>query len=75
MKILYFGITSEITQQNSEELNNIKNLYELKKNLFERYPKLENINFQISVNQQLIRGDQNLSTTDEIALLPPFAGG
>ncbi len=75
MKILYFGITSEITQQNSEELDNIKNLYELKKNLFERYPKLEEISFQISVNQQLIRENQDLSATDEIALLPPFAGG
>ena len=48
---------------------------ELKEALLVRYSGLEKMNFKIAVNQTIINDDYELKGNEEIALLPPFAGG
>ncbi len=47
----------------------------LKRELQEKYPSLEKIQFAISVNNKIVIGDGIIRKDDSIALLPPFSGG
>ena len=42
--------------------------------LFAKYPALEEKDFQVAQNHQIVPKDSPLES-EEIALLPPFAGG
>lgn len=41
----------------------------------QRWPRLKGISYRVAVNQQLSDDSDTVSEKDEIALLPPFAGG
>ncbi len=75
IKILFFGILTDITKKNQLELNEIKNVVELKSFLFKKYPKIMEINFRIAKNKEIINDSETFNNGDEIALMPPFAGG
>jgi molybdopterin synthase sulfur carrier subunit len=77
IKVKYFGLLAEAVNKSTEELELDANstVLELQTLVKERYPKLQNKNFKVAVNQALVEGDVVLSEQDEIALLPPFAGG
>jgi len=76
--VKYFGIIADITQKKEEvffideDTNSIKKL-QLKLEI--RYSKLLVINYSIAVNKKFLQNDILLENFDEIALLPPFAGG
>ncbi|WP_298342954.1 MoaD/ThiS family protein [uncultured Algibacter sp.] len=73
--IKYFGQIAEVTQKEEEELEVNENLVSgLLNTLCTKYSDLENKDFQIAQNQELVDLDTEL-TGAEIALLPPFAGG
>jgi molybdopterin synthase sulfur carrier subunit len=75
LKIKYFGLLAEITYCDEEafEFSGLM-VSELREILYVKYPDLIKKNFQIAQNQILV-SDQTVITGDEIALLPPFAGG
>ena len=74
--IKYFGMTAEASGKEEEELSNhYSSIKELKTDLLNKYPDLEKMNFKIAVNQTIIDGGCDLVGNEEIALLPPFAGG
>jgi len=77
LTINYFGLVAEITEKSDEgvECEENTSLIDLKQLLQTRYPKLEEVNYQWAVNQQIADAKTTLKTGDEIALLPPFAGG
>lgn len=75
MKILLFGELTDITKSTSIEIESAKNVDELKIIVHQKFPSLQNIKYQIAVNSSLISKNISLTETDEIALLPPFAGG
>ena len=75
MKILLFGELTDITKSSSIEIESVKNVAELKNSVHQKFPSLQNFNYQIAVNSSLIIENISLNETDEIALLPPFAGG
>ena len=75
IKILFFGILTDIAKTENMELENINSISELKKKLFSDFPELKTQNFQISVNKKFIKGNLKLNSNDEIALLPPLTGG
>ena len=67
---------AEATEKVDEELNvQYSSVLGLKEDLVNRYPKLIDMNFKIAVNQQIVTDDYSLIGNEEIALLPPFAGG
>ncbi len=75
IKILFFGILTDIVETESLEIENIASISELKQKLYADFPKLATQNFQISVNKKIKKGDFTFQDKDEIAFLPPFAGG
>lgn len=76
--VKYFGIIADITQKKEEvffidaESNTVNNL---KLKLEIKYPKLLVIKYSIAVNKKFLQNDILLEKYDEIAFLPPFAGG
>lgn len=75
MRILYFGILSEIAGKQEESISYSGSLEGLKQVLSSNYSAFAQQRFQVSVNQQLVDDDAVLNEGDEIALLPPFTGG
>ena len=75
--VKYFGIISEKTGKNEEKIeltfNDISNFL---KKIFLQY-NLEKFSVNISLNHEIINLNQpyNIKNGDEIAILPPFAGG
>ncbi len=77
MKIIVkaFGIISEIIGIKDLELKNVKDTNTMTNILNEKYPKLGQYYYILSVNNKLINDYCTLSNNDEVALIPPFAGG
>ena len=81
MIIKYFAWVKDITNKDLEEINKDppKNINELKKKLSILYPGLEkHINSDIlryAINMEYTSTDQELNSTDEIAIFPPVSGG
>lgn len=73
--IKYFGQIVEVTKKDEEQLEVSEGVVsELLNVLNTKYSDLENKDFQIAQNQELVSLDAKL-TGAEIALLPPFSGG
>ena len=73
--IKYFGWIAEVTQCEEEIIDFSKNLIsEVIEFLKSKYPELKNKDFQVAQNQELVSFETKISG-NEIALLPPFAGG
>lgn len=75
ISVLFFGILSEIAGTNSLELKDIENLRALKSYLWKTFPGIKDMDFRIAVNKEIIDGKLEFKSGDEVALLPPFAGG
>ncbi|MDP5229184.1 MAG: MoaD/ThiS family protein [Cellulophaga sp.] len=75
IEINYFGMIAEVTGCNSERMSVSEGaISDLKGMLVGKYPALKNKDFRMAQNQELVSED-TLLTGQEIALLPPFAGG
>ena len=81
MKIKYFAWIKEITNLEEEEvnLNEAKNLDELKTYIIEKYPDLKKHMIKeilrFAINQEYAVNNTNLNEEDEIAIFPPVSGG
>jgi molybdopterin converting factor small subunit len=75
IKVYFFGILTDVTGTNEQELKDIENLSALKSWLWRTYPTSKELDFQVAVNRKLTEGKIDFKNGDEIALLPPFAGG
>lgn len=75
IQLNYFGMLTEVTGCTSEQMETDSNkIGDLLSELVNRYPGLEEKQFQIAQNQEIVTKDEVLSGA-EIALLPPFSGG
>ena len=76
--VKYFGIIADFTQKKdevfalNEDMNSIESL---QFQLETVYPQIKNTKYALALNQKLIHENATLHNNDEIALLPPFAGG
>lgn len=82
MKIKYFAWLKNITNIESEEIdnNNIIDIDSLKEYLCQKYPKLKDYIIKeqiirIAVNFEYTQKNIKISNIDEIALFPPVSGG
>ena len=77
LQLKYFGQIAEITEK-KEEIINIDEgmeMSELCAQLESKYQSLKDINYTTAVNQLVDTKNINFSENDEVAFLPPFAGG
>ncbi len=75
VKVMFFGVLTEAAGTNSEEFEGVNNLVDLKEAVESRFPKVAEYSYKAAVNEQLTSANTELSDNDEIALLPPYAGG
>lgn len=74
--IKYFGMIAEKIGKSEESVDlDEKNQSDLRNYFVQKYPFLNDMDYQIAVNQNLTEVIDNNTEFVEIALLPPFAGG
>jgi molybdopterin converting factor small subunit len=68
--------SSAMTENNgSTAVTEITGTKQLKEVLFQRFPRLADIVFNIAVDAVIIEGDVKLKRGSSVAFLPPFSGG
>ncbi|MGH1339766.1 MAG: MoaD/ThiS family protein [Aureispira sp.] len=77
LNINYFGLIAEATECNQETMQVPVpcTVAILTQQLYQQYPILQEKSFRIAVNRRLVVENEVLTASDEVALLPPFAGG
>jgi molybdopterin converting factor small subunit len=75
VKILLFGALADSFGNDSMELNHALTVQVLREELASQFPELSDQLFMLTVNQKQRSEDYRIQISDEIALLPPFAGG
>ena len=76
--IKYFGAIADATAKNEERFDfgsNGISLSEARQRLESQYPKIKLLAYSFAINQVIATDDKILNENDELALLPPFAGG
>ena len=73
----YFGKIAEIVGSHESIDNSLANLpiRDFKDKIEKVYPRLKTISYKIALNQNLVEASTIINNGDELALLPPFAGG
>lgn len=74
----YFGLVADHTKKKEEVIffeGNSVTLLEVQTRLHDTYPELTTTTYSFAINQTLVYGNVIVKNLDEIALLPPFAGG
>ena len=75
LKILFFGILAEVVGSDSIIIDSQPDLDHLTALVLDRFPDLKNYRYRVSVNRVLVDDNSSLNEGDEVAFLPPFAGG
>jgi len=75
IRVLFFGRLKDIVGTNEIVASDIKDIEDLKKYLFDKFPKLKGEIFSVALNYEIIHTSENLKDNDEVALIPPVAGG
>ena len=76
INVLFFGNLAEITQVQTMQVDQVDNLQALQNTLNTKYPGLAEQPYKLAVNETLINAaNQSLNDGDEVAFLPPYAGG
>jgi molybdopterin converting factor small subunit len=75
VKVLFFGVLTEITGTVVKHYSDVSNSNELISLIEADYPSIVHHSYRIALNNEFIAGEVLLSDGDEIAFLPPFAGG
>jgi molybdopterin converting factor small subunit len=73
--VLFFGVLTEVTGTGTKFYNDVRDLEDLRILIADDFPEIVHYNFRMSVNNEIVSGNHGLQDGDEIALLPPFAGG
>ncbi|HMC96926.1 MAG TPA: MoaD/ThiS family protein [Flavobacteriales bacterium] len=74
MDVLLFGIIAEKAGRERLAIT-ASDTRELRARLTDAMPFLASLSYAIAVDRHLLRDDRPLNGDEEIALLPPFAGG
>lgn len=75
VNILFFGALVDVTQAKSMQVNDVSNTDEILTLLHHKYPLLCHYKFSLALNQNFLTDAVALADGDELALMPPFAGG
>jgi molybdopterin synthase sulfur carrier subunit len=75
VKVLFFGVLTEIAGTDCKFYEDVRSVNDLKHRILDDFPEIEHYKYMISVNNEITEESRNLQDRDEVALMPPFAGG
>jgi molybdopterin converting factor small subunit len=75
VKVLFFGVLSEISGTSVKHYRDVKSISDLKLRIYDDFPEIVHYNYRISINSEITDNDLLLKSGDEVAFMPPFAGG
>lgn len=72
---MFFGVLAEVAQTMFRHYRDVNSYNDLIHRILDEYPELIHYSYRIAVNSELVNEDPELKNGDEVAFLPPFAGG
>jgi sulfur-carrier protein len=75
VKVLFFGVLADVTGTNCKHFSNVKSTGDLRLKIEDDFPEVVHYDYRISVNNEITDNNLLLNDGDEVALMPPFAGG
>lgn len=72
---MFFGVLAEVTKTGFKHYSGIKSFRDLMLRIQDEFPEIVHYNYRIALNNEIINEDPELKNSDEIAYMPPFAGG
>jgi molybdopterin synthase sulfur carrier subunit len=75
VKVLLFGVLAEVTGTNTKHYMEVKSIGDLKLRMQDDFPEIVHYNYRVALNKEIINNDPELNDGDEVAFMPPFAGG
>ena len=76
LQLKYFGMVAEAIEKEAEKVEiQHRTIADLDGLLKRKYPQLATMNYQFALNQVLVDTNEIIKDNDEVAVLPPFAGG
>jgi molybdopterin synthase sulfur carrier subunit len=75
VKVLFFGVLTEVTGTPVRHYQDVKTTGDLRLRIEDDFPEIAHYNFRVSLNSQILNDESELKDNDEVAFMPPFAGG
>jgi len=75
IKVLFFGVLAEVTGTALKHYHDVKSTRDLIIRIQDDFPELVHYKYRIAVNNEICDNETGLNNGDEVALMPPFAGG
>ncbi len=73
-EVKFYGELIDITGSDSLIMT-ADSVNELRDSLFQKFPALQSKTFLIAIGNKIVSENSKIADGDQIALLPPFAGG
>lgn len=73
--VLFFGNLLQLANTSKLVLHNVNDTQTANNELIKKFPEFKNSKYILALNQQLVKENTELKDGDELACLPPFAGG
>jgi molybdopterin synthase sulfur carrier subunit len=75
IQVLFFGVLVEVTKTYFKHYRGVRSFEDLRFRIEDEFPELVHYSYRIAVNNEIINNDPVLKSGDEVAFMPPFAGG
>ncbi len=75
INVLFFGVLAEVTQTMFRHYRDVDSYNDLIHRILDDYPEIFHYSYRVAVNSTIVNEDPGLKDGDEVAFLPPFAGG
>jgi molybdopterin converting factor small subunit len=75
VKVLFFGILAEVAGTGFKHYRDVRTMKDLMLRIQDDFPGIVHYNYRIALNNKITDADPLLKSGDEVAFLPPFAGG
>jgi molybdopterin converting factor small subunit len=75
VQVLFFGVLAEVTGTAVKHYYGVASTGDLELRIHDDFPEIVHYSYRISLNNVLTDADETLKDGDELALMPPFAGG